>query len=102
MSGTESASGGAKSASGGALSWSVATPDGPVASGECEFLVVPTTGGELGVMAGHAALVACVAPGALRVSVGAETRSIGVDSGVVEVRENAVRVMVESVPRAPA
>ena len=100
--GAQSASGGAKSASGGALSWSVATPDGPVASGECEFLVVPTTGGELGVMAGHAALVACVAPGALRVNTGSETRSIGVGGGIVEVRDNAVRLCVESAPAAPA
>jgi F0F1-type ATP synthase epsilon subunit len=95
MSGTESASG-------GALSWSVATPDGPVASGVCEFLVVPTTGGELGVMADHAALVACVAPGALRVSQGAETRSIGVGHGIVEVRDNVVRLSVESAPAAGA
>jgi F0F1-type ATP synthase epsilon subunit len=50
------------------FSWIVSTPDGPVASGECEFLVVPTTGGELGVLADHAALVACVAPGELRVT----------------------------------
>jgi F-type H+-transporting ATPase subunit epsilon len=87
---------------GGALSWSVATPDGPVASGEGELLVVPTTGGELGVMADHAALVACVAPGALRVTAGGQTRSIGVGRGIVEVRDNAVRLMVENVPtRAP-
>jgi F-type H+-transporting ATPase subunit epsilon len=80
------------------LSWSVATPDGPVASGQAAFLVVPTTGGELGVMAGHAALVACVAPGALRVTEGEQARSIGVGGGIVEVRENTVRIMVESAP----
>jgi F-type H+-transporting ATPase subunit epsilon len=101
MSGAESASGGAQSASGGALSWSVATPDGPVASGECDLLVVPTTGGELGVMADHAALVACVAQGALRVNSGGETRSIGVGRGIVEVRDNAVRLCVESAPPWP-
>jgi F0F1-type ATP synthase epsilon subunit len=101
MSGAESASGGAQSASGGALFWSVATPDGPIASGECEFLVIPTTGGELGVMADHAALVACVAPGVLRVNNGGETRSIGVGGGIVEVRDNAVRLCVESAPASP-
>src|SRR5271157_902869 len=50
------------------FSWSVATPEGIVASGECEFLVVPTSGGELGVLAGHAALVASVVSGDLRVT----------------------------------
>jgi F-type H+-transporting ATPase subunit epsilon len=87
-----------------AFTWSVSTPDGLVASGECEFLVVPTTGGELGVLADHAALVACVAPGELRVTAstypadsaaaGQGTRSISVGPGVVDVRDNVVRLLV--------
>ena len=84
------------------FSWSVSTPDGVAAKGECEFLVVPTTGGELGVLADHAALVACVAPGELRVtastysadSAATGARSIGVGPGVVEVRDNVVRLLV--------
>ena len=78
----------------GKFSWSVATPDGPVASGECDFLVVPTTGGELGVMAGHAALVACVAPGEIRVSAAEAVRTIRVGSGIVDVRDNTVLLLV--------
>ena len=84
------------------FSWSVSTPDGVTASGECQFLVVPTTGGELGVLADHAALVACVAPGELRVtastysadSAAAGERTIGVGPGVVDVRDNVVRLLV--------
>jgi len=84
------------------FSWSVSTPDGVAASGECEFLVVPTTGGELGVLADHAALVACVTPGELRVtastysadSEGAVARTVGVGPGVVDVRDNVVRLLV--------
>ena len=78
----------------GKFSWTVATPDGPVASGECEFLVVPTTGGELGVMADHAALVACVAPGELRVSAADTVRTISVGGGIVDVRDNTVLLLV--------
>jgi len=92
------------------FSWSVSTPDGVAASGECEFLVVPTTGGELGVLANHAALVACVAPGVLRVtaptysadsaptysadSAPTGALSVGVGPGVVDVRNNVVRLLV--------
>jgi F-type H+-transporting ATPase subunit epsilon len=76
------------------FSWSVSTPDGVAASGECEFLVVPTTGGELGVLADHAALVACVAPGELRVTEAAGARTIDVGPGVVDVRDNVVRLLV--------
>jgi F-type H+-transporting ATPase subunit epsilon len=78
------------------FTWSVATPDGTVASGESDFLVVPTTGGELGVMADHAALVACVAPGELRVTSGGTVTSYAVGPGVVDVRDNQVRLLLSS------
>ncbi|MGO9308885.1 MAG: FoF1 ATP synthase subunit delta/epsilon [Spirochaetia bacterium] len=84
------------------FSWSVATPEGTVASGECEFLVVPTSGGELGVLADHTALVARVVPGDLRVTTGGiesagyvgEVRTVSVGAGVVDVRDNQVRLLV--------
>lgn len=91
------------------FSWSVSTPDGVAASGECEFLVVPTTGGELGVLADHAALVACVVPGVLRVTAptspadsdAAVARIIGVGPGVADVRDNVVRLLVSRVTAQP-
>jgi F-type H+-transporting ATPase subunit epsilon len=79
------------------FAWSVVTPEGSAASGECEFLIVPTSGGELGVLAEHAALVASVVPGDLRVTAGNAVRTIGVGAGVVEVRDNRVRLLVNSV-----
>jgi F-type H+-transporting ATPase subunit epsilon len=87
---------------GAPFSWSVSTPEGIVASGQCEFLVVPTTGGELGVLAGHAALVAGVLPGDLRVTstdanppgTSTRLRTVSVGGGVVEVRDNQVRLLV--------
>jgi len=79
------------------FSWSVSTPDGVAASGECEFLVVPTTGGELGVLADHAALVACVVPGVLRVTAPTGARTVEVGPGVVDVRDNVARLLVSRV-----
>ena len=55
---------------------------------------MPTTGGELGVLAGHAALVAGVLPGDLRVTAADKVTTVRVGAGVVEVRDNAVRVLV--------
>jgi F-type H+-transporting ATPase subunit epsilon len=78
------------------FSYSVATPDGQLAKGECDFLVVPTTGGELGVMADHAAIVACVAAGELRISTGAAPAVLmSVGAGLVDVRDNSVRILVD-------
>jgi F-type H+-transporting ATPase subunit epsilon len=86
----------------GKFSWTVATPDGPVASGQCEFLVVPTTGGELGIMVDHAPLVACIAPGELRVSAADALRTISVGDGIVDVRDNTVLLLVTRAEKTPA
>jgi F-type H+-transporting ATPase subunit epsilon len=86
-----------------AFTYTVATPDGQIASGECDFMVVPTVGGELGIMADHAALVACVAGGEIRVSSGtAPAKVIRVGTGLVDVRDNAVRVLVTGAPKPGA
>jgi F-type H+-transporting ATPase subunit epsilon len=77
-----------------AFTFAVSTPDGTVAQGDCDFMVVPTTRGEMGVLADHAPVVASVAPGELRVaSAGRETR-INVGPGLVEVLDNVVRLFV--------
>jgi F-type H+-transporting ATPase subunit epsilon len=81
---------------GATFSWSVATPEGIIASGECDFLVVPTAGGELGVLADHAALAASVAAGDLRVITAGTERVVSVGAGVVDVRDNHVRLLVSS------
>ena len=79
------------------FTYTVATPDGQAASGECDFMVIPTTGGELGVMADHAALVACVAPGQIRISTGtAPAKTVEVGAGLVDIRDNQMRVPVIS------
>jgi F-type H+-transporting ATPase subunit epsilon len=90
-------SGGEKS-----LSYRVSTPEGTVEAGTCQFIVVPTTGGEMGVMAEHAALVACVAAGTVRVTVGGDVRLLGVGSGLVDVRDNEVRILVSHAQRPSA
>jgi F0F1-type ATP synthase epsilon subunit len=99
-----------------AFPWSVITPEGTVASGECVFLVVPTAGGELGVLADHAALVARVVPGVLRVTASPKAdsaapdgagsagsaRTVNVGEGIVDVRDNSVRILVTRAGTAPA
>jgi F-type H+-transporting ATPase subunit epsilon len=83
------------------FTWSVVTPEGTAASGSCEFLVVPTAGGELGVLADHSALVACVVPGDLRVTAAGTDSTVRVGPGVVDVRDNRVRLLVSSAEAAP-
>lgn len=77
------------------FSYAILTPDGPYRSGECEFLVIPTPNGEIGVLAHHASLVGAVKAGELRITTNGTVERITVTSGVLEIRDNAVSVMVE-------
>ncbi len=79
----------------------VRTPDGVAAQGDCDFLVVPTTRGEMGVLASHAPIVAAVAPGELRASSAGGQSRILLGPGLVEVIDNVVRLFVASA-QAPA
>jgi F-type H+-transporting ATPase subunit epsilon len=74
----------------------IVTPTGIVYSGQAEFAVVPGGDGELGILAGHAALLSEVKLGELRFTHGAETESLVVEEGVLEIRDNRVSVAVES------
>ena len=49
------------------FSVSLVTPEGPVYDGEAEMIVVPGAGGDIGVLARHAPLVAMLRAGATRV-----------------------------------
>ncbi len=88
---------------GASFAFAVTTPDGVVARGQCDFLVIPTTRGEMGVLADHAPVVARVADGELRVqAAGSETR-YHVGPGLAEVLDNSVRLFVrDAAPAAPA
>src|SRR5918997_1960909 len=53
----------------GTFEVSLVTPDGAVFEGEAEMLIVPGAGGEIGVLARHAPLVAMLKAGSTRVHV---------------------------------
>jgi len=79
---------------GGSFTFAVSTPDGVIAQGDCDFVVVPTTRGEMGVLAEHAPTVARVAAGELRIHSGGGESRINVGAGLVEVLDNVVRLFV--------
>ncbi len=84
------------------FSYSVETPEGLAAGGQCDFLVLPTTRGEVGVLVGHAPLLAQVIPGEMRVSRAGAAERITVGPGVAEVRDDSVHLFVMSAARTPA
>ncbi|MCI8941578.1 MAG: ATP synthase F1 subunit epsilon [Oscillospiraceae bacterium] len=68
--------------------------------GPCVSLTIPTSDGELGIWAHHAAMIAAVQPGTLRYQLPEEEPRIAATSpGMVKVEKNVVLVLVDSIER---
>ncbi len=81
----------------GALRLLVISPEKVVVDREVDSVRIPGTEGSFGVLRGHAPLLAAVEPGELLVSeTGGATTALFVADGFVEVRDDFVRVVVDS------
>lgn len=68
--------------------------------GPCVSLTVPTSDGELGILAHHSPMIAAVKPGTLRYQIpGEEPRLAAISPGMVKVEKNDVLVLVDSAER---
>ena len=78
---------------------SILTPEKEFYSGPARMLVLPSTDGEIGIMAHHAPLVVTVIPGELRLCIGDAWQSVYVSAGFATVTPEAVDVLVQSALR---
>ena len=68
--------------------------------GPCISLTVPTSDGELGILAHHSPIIAAVQPGTLRYQApGGDVQLAAVSPGMVKVEANEVLVLVDSAER---
>ena len=68
--------------------------------GPCVSLTLPTSDGELGILAHHSAMIAAVQPGSLRYQPPEqEARTAAISLGMVKVEKNEVLVLADSVER---
>lgn len=86
--------------SGRPFTLSVISPERKVFEGEARFVVVPAFDGELGILHGHAPLMALLGKGVLRVETTAGTRRFRVSGGFVQVAANEVAVVSERAEEA--
>lgn len=80
---------------GGALRVVVISPEKTVFEGEAESVVAPAWDGELGVLRGHAPLVALLGSGDLRITRGGATERFHVSGGFLQVVDDVVTVLSE-------
>ena len=73
---------------------SVISPESVLFEGEADSVVAPAYDGEVGILTGHAPLMALLGRGELRLGSGS-TRRFNVSGGFMQVLDNAVRVVTE-------
>ena len=74
---------------------SVISPERRLFEGTAKFLVVPAHDGEIGILHGHAPLMALLGDGTLRVETGSGTRRFNVSGGFLQVIGNQASVLSE-------
>jgi F-type H+-transporting ATPase subunit epsilon len=76
------------------LKVSVISPESVLFEGETDSVVVPAYDGEVGILTGHAPLMALLGNGELRVGAGS-ARRFKVSGGFLQVLNNDVRIVTE-------
>ena len=77
------------------LNCTVVTPERAVLDEAAESVVVPAHDGEIGILPGHARLLAKLGVGVLRVTSGGKTREMFVEGGFVQVADDRVTVLTD-------
>jgi len=73
----------------------IVSPEAVVWSGESTFLVARTTEGEIGIQAGHEALMGALTTGAVEVEGEGGRTTIAVHGGFIQVLDNTVTLLTD-------
>jgi F-type H+-transporting ATPase subunit epsilon len=78
------------------ISLNIVTPESVAFQGEVESLVVPAVEGQLGILPGHAPLLAQLSPGVVKIREGEDVRFLSVSGGFVEVLQGQASLFAET------
>lgn len=73
----------------------IITPQKPVLDKEVDFVVLPASKGELGILPGHTEYITTLKYGVLRYKIGEETETFAILGGIAEIANNNVSVFAE-------
>lgn len=75
---------------------SVISPEKTIFEGDADSIVVPAWDGQLGVMRGHAPMLALLGQGEMRVATGGGEQRFQINGGFMQVADDVVTVLSES------
>ena len=73
----------------------IITPQKPVLDKQVDFVVLPASKGELGILPGHTQYITTLKIGVLRYKIGEETETFALLGGIAEIENNRVSVFAE-------
>ena len=82
------------------LRLSIVTPTRSFVETDADSVVAPGSEGELGILPGHAPLLATLKPGVVRYSEGGRTTRVAIGGGLAEVTQERVTVLAPSAESA--
>jgi len=74
---------------------SVISPEASLFEGDANSVVVPAYDGEVGILTGHAPMMALLGKGELRVEASGGSKKFAIEGGFLQVVGNQVRVVTE-------
>jgi F-type H+-transporting ATPase subunit epsilon len=74
----------------------IVTPDKKVFDGEADGIQLPGSEGSFEILNHHAPIISTLNPGKIRVRVGKDTQFFNIGGGLVEMSNNKVTVLVDS------
>ena len=83
------------------LHCTVVTPERSILDEAAERITVPAHDGEIGILPGHARLLAKLGVGVLRVTTSGKTHELFIEGGFVQVADNRVTVLTDSASDIP-
>ena len=90
----------AANAASGALHVVVLSPERTVYEGAADSVIVPAYNGQLGILRGHAPLMALLGEGSLRITSGGQELRYHVAGGFLQVADNQVTILSERAAEA--
>jgi len=75
----------------------ITTPEKLVVDRQADYAEIPGKSGYMGILHGHAALLSELGEGKLTLTTGGQSESFTIAGGYVEVRDNHVRILADSV-----
>ena len=73
----------------------ITAPSKPIFRGEVNAVILPGESGTLGILKGHAPLLAALKNGKIRVKIAGGEKAFDIESGFVEANEEGVIVLVK-------